>query len=117
MNGPLAVNEALAAAELIARGRINGPEDMAIDRHGRIFAGTAEGHIVRVDTEGAVTVLADTAVRAHDLDEAEALKAKEKAEQALKDKTSDMEYARAQADLAEAAAQLRMIQKLRKTGK
>jgi F-type H+-transporting ATPase subunit epsilon len=64
-----------------------------------------------------VTVLADTAVRAKDLDEAQALKAKEKAEQALKDKTSDMEYAKAQADLAEAAAQLRVIQKLRKAAK
>ncbi len=64
-----------------------------------------------------VTVLADTAVRAHDLDEAQALKAKEKAEQALKDKTSDIEYAKAQADLAEAAAQLRTIQKLRKAAK
>jgi F-type H+-transporting ATPase subunit epsilon len=64
-----------------------------------------------------VTVLADTAVRARDLDEAQALKAKEKAEQALKDKTSDMEYAKAQADLAEAAAQLRVIQKLRKAAK
>ena len=64
-----------------------------------------------------VTVLADTAVRARDLDEAQALKAKEKAEQALKDKTSDIEYAKAQADLAEAAAQLRTIQKLRKAAK
>jgi F-type H+-transporting ATPase subunit epsilon len=64
-----------------------------------------------------VTVLADTAIRADDLDEAQALKAKEKAEQALKDKTSDIEYAKAQADLAEAAAQLRTIQKLRKAVK
>jgi len=64
-----------------------------------------------------VTVLADTAIRAKDLDEAEAIKAKEKAEQALKDKTSDMEYARASAELAEAAAQLRAIEKLRKIKK
>jgi len=64
-----------------------------------------------------VTVLADTAIRADDLDEAQALKAKEKAEQALKDKKSDMDYAKAQAELAEAAAQLRTIQKLRKIKK
>jgi len=64
-----------------------------------------------------VTVLADTAIRADDLDEAQALKAKEKAEQALKDKTSDIEYAKAQTELAEAAAQLRTIQKLRKMKK
>ncbi len=64
-----------------------------------------------------VTVLADTAIRAHDLDEAEAIKAKEKAEQALQDKTSDMEYARAQSELIEAAAQLRLIEKLRKAKK
>ncbi len=64
-----------------------------------------------------VTILADTAIRADDLDEAQALKAKEKAEQALKDKKSDMDYAKAQAELAEAAAQLRTIQKLRKIKK
>lgn len=64
-----------------------------------------------------VTVLADTAIRADDLDEAQALKAKEKAEQALKDKTSEVEYAKAQTELAEAAAQLRTIKKLRKMRK
>jgi len=64
-----------------------------------------------------VTVLADTAIRANDLDEAQALKAKEKAEQVLKDKTSEIEYARASAELAEAAAQLRAIEKLRKMKK
>ena len=64
-----------------------------------------------------VTILSDTAIRADDLDEAQALKAKEKAEQALKDKKSDMDYAKAQAELAEAAAQLRTIQKIRKTKK
>lgn len=64
-----------------------------------------------------VTVLADTAIRADDLDEAQALKAKDKAEQALKDKKSDIDYAKAQAELAEAAAQLRTIQKLRKIKK
>ena len=61
-----------------------------------------------------VTVLADTAVRAKDLDEAAALKVKERAEKAMKDKQSDFDYAKAQAELAEAVAQLRTIQHLRK---
>lgn len=60
-----------------------------------------------------VTVLSDTAVRAKDLDEAAALKAKEEAEKALADNQSDIDYAKAQAELAEAVAQLRAIQKLR----
>ncbi len=61
-----------------------------------------------------VTVLADTAARAKDLDEAAALRAKERAEKAMVDKQSDFDYAKAQAELAEAVAQLRTIQKLRK---
>ncbi len=60
-----------------------------------------------------VTVLSDTALRAKDVDEAAALEAKQRAEQALTDKTSEFEYARAQAELAEAVAQLQAIQKLR----
>jgi len=60
-----------------------------------------------------VTVLADTAVRATDIDEAAALKAKERAERAMIDKTSDFEYAKAQAELAEAVAQLRTIKNIR----
>lgn len=61
-----------------------------------------------------VTVLADTALRAKDLDEAAAQEAKQRAERALADKTSDIEYARAQAELAESIAQLRTLEKLRK---
>ncbi len=61
-----------------------------------------------------VTVLADTALRAKDLDEAQAEEAKKRAEEALADKQSDIDYAKAQAELAEAAAQLRMLEKLRK---
>jgi len=60
-----------------------------------------------------VTVLADTASRARDLDEAAALKAKERAEEALRNRKMDIDYAKAQAELAEAIAQLRTIQKLR----
>jgi len=60
-----------------------------------------------------VTVLADTAQRAKDLDEAAALKAKERAEEAMRNRKTDIDYAKAQAELAEAIAQLRAIQKLR----
>jgi len=61
-----------------------------------------------------VTVLADTAVRADDLDEAAAVRAKEEAERELADQTGDIEVAEAQARLLEAAAQLRALQQLRK---
>ncbi len=64
-----------------------------------------------------VTVLADTAVRAHDLDEAAAMEAKHRAEKMLADKKSDIDYARAQAELVEAMAQLQTIQRLRKLKK
>lgn len=61
-----------------------------------------------------VTVLADTAVRADDLDEAAAVRAKEEAERELADQTGEIEVAEAQARLLEAAAQLRALQQLRK---
>jgi F-type H+-transporting ATPase subunit epsilon len=61
-----------------------------------------------------VTVLADTALRAHDLDEAAALQAKQRAEEALRDRGSKIEMAEAQAELARAVAQIRAIEKLRK---
>lgn len=64
-----------------------------------------------------VTVLADTAERARDLDEAAALRAKEQAEQAMANRTGDFEYARAQAELAEAIAQLQAIERMRKLKK
>ena len=62
-----------------------------------------------------VTVLSDTAIRAKDLDESVALEAKHQAEEAMKDKKADMDFAKAQAELAEAVAQLNMIRKLRET--
>jgi F-type H+-transporting ATPase subunit epsilon len=61
-----------------------------------------------------VTVLADTAVRAHDLDEAAAVQAKERAEEALRNRDATMDTAKLQAELAQAAAQIRAIEKLRK---
>jgi F-type H+-transporting ATPase subunit epsilon len=63
---------------------------------------------------GAVTVLADTAVRAHDLDEAAALEAKQRAEALMENRQGDFEYATASAELAEAMAQLQTIQRLRR---
>lgn len=63
---------------------------------------------------GLVTVLADTAIRGKDLDEAKALEAKRHAEEAMADKKAELDYAHAQAELAEAVAQLAAIQKLRK---
>ncbi|NKN32918.1 F0F1 ATP synthase subunit epsilon [Marichromatium bheemlicum] len=62
-----------------------------------------------------VTVLADTAIRAANLDEAAAQEAKRRAEEALAGQQAGFEYAKAQAELAEAIAQLRAIEKLRKT--
>jgi F-type H+-transporting ATPase subunit epsilon len=61
-----------------------------------------------------VTVLADTAVRAEDLDSVAAQRAKEEAERTLADRTGGVEVADAQARLAEAAAQLRALEQLRK---
>lgn len=63
---------------------------------------------------GLVTVLADTAIRGHDLDEAKAGEAKKRAEEAMQNQTSKLEIAKAQAELAQAVAQLAAIQKLRK---
>jgi F-type H+-transporting ATPase subunit epsilon len=64
-----------------------------------------------------VTVLADTAMRADDVDEAAALEAKADAERTLKDRDTKLDQAEAQAKLAEAMAQLRSIERMRKTGK
>jgi len=61
-----------------------------------------------------VTVLADTAIRGHDLDEAKALEAKRLAEEALKNRTTDIDYAKASGELAGAIAQLAALSKLRK---
>jgi F-type H+-transporting ATPase subunit epsilon len=61
-----------------------------------------------------VTVLADTALRADDMDEAAALEAKKEAEHALANQTGEFDYSRAATQLAEAAAQLRTIQAIRK---
>lgn len=61
-----------------------------------------------------VSILADTAIRATDLDELAALEAKEHAERVLSDKQADIDYAKATAELAQAVAQLQVISKLKK---
>jgi len=71
------------------------------------------GGILEVQPRG-VTVLADTAIRGKDLDEAKALEAKRKAEEALASKAAEMDYAKAQAELMEAIAEIQAIQRLRK---
>ena len=63
---------------------------------------------------GVVTVLADTAIRGHDLDEARASEARAQAEEAMRNAKSDIDLAAAQSEFATMAAQLAAIQKLRK---
>lgn len=70
------------------------------------------GGILEVQPD-TVTVLADTAIRGHDLDEAKAVEAKKMAEEALVNRDSKIDYAQAQSELASAIAQLAAIQKLR----
>ncbi len=86
---------------------IEGQEDLYLYVSGGILE--VQPHVV--------TVLSDTAIRAEDLDEAQAMEAKQRAEDALKDQQGDFDAAKAQAELVRAAEQLRMIQRLRKRGK
>jgi len=115
-------------AEMVFAPLVNG-EVGILPRHAPLIARMKPGEVrVRTGTEElffyvsggllevqphVVTVLADTAMRAKDLDESAALKAKERAEEALKNRQADIDYAKAQVELAEAVAQLRAIQKLR----
>lgn len=88
---------------------------------GAVRIQTPEGEVLSFFVSGGileiqphiVTVLSDTVIRADDLDEAQALEAKERAEKVLKDKQADVDYARAQTELAQSMAQLQAIQKLR----
>ena len=65
---------------------------------------------------GLVTVLADTAIRGDDLDEAKAQEAKQLAMEAMANRASNVDYAKAEAELAEAVGQLSAIERLRKRG-
>ena len=71
------------------------------------------GGILEVQPHG-VTVLADTAIRGHDLDEAKALEAKKRAEEAMRNAKNDLDLAKAQGEFATMAAQIAAIGKLRK---
>ncbi|MCF6210673.1 MAG: F0F1 ATP synthase subunit epsilon [Gammaproteobacteria bacterium] len=71
------------------------------------------GGMLEIQPE-AVTILADTAIRAKDIDEAAALEAKDRAEKALADRSGEIDYATTEAELAEALAQLQAIQRLKK---
>ena len=61
-----------------------------------------------------ITLLVDTAIRARDLDEAKAIEAKQRAEEALKDRSADVNYATAEAELVQTIAQLQAIKNVRK---
>ncbi len=74
------------------------------------------GGIIEVQPD-IVTILADTAMRGNDLDEAKAEESKKRAEEALADKSDKIDAAKALAELAQAAAQLKMIENLRKKTK
>ena len=74
------------------------------------------GGILEVQPDS-VTVLADTAIRGEDLDEAKAIESKKRAEEALSDKGNKIDVAKALADLAQASAQIKMIESLRKNRK
>lgn len=71
------------------------------------------GGIIEVQPH-VVTILADTAIRAKDIDEAAALEAKRRAEEALRDRSGKIDYARAQAELAEAIRQLQVLERYKK---
>jgi len=91
-----------------------GPGEVRVkDHEGKESAFYVSGGMLEVQPK-VVTVLSDTAQRAEDLDEAAILKAKEEAENAFHDKGDAIDYAKARAALAETAAQLQTIQRLRK---
>lgn len=89
------------------------PGDVRVDLgHGKMEHFYVSGGILEVQPY-VVTILADTAIRASDIDEAAALEAKRRAEDALAGQQADFEYAKAQSELAEAVAKLRALEKLR----
>lgn len=94
--------------------RLKAGEVRVQDDHGEEHTFFVNGGMLEVQPH-VVTVLSDSAMRAKDLDEAAALQAKQEAEKTLADNKADIDYAKAQAELAEAVAQLRTIQKLKKS--
>lgn len=91
-----------------------GPGEVrAVHPDGQEEAFYVSGGILEVQPH-MVTVLSDTAFRAEDVDEAAAEAAKQHAEEALHDRTAQIDYARARAELAEAVAQLRTLERMRR---
>jgi len=117
------------AAEMVFAPSVNG-EVGVLPRHAPLLTKMRPGEVRVKTSEGeqyfyvssgmleiqphCVTILADTALRAKDIDEAAALEAKQLAEEAMKDRESGIDYTKAQTQLAEAMAQLQTIQKIRK---
>ncbi len=90
------------------------PGEVRVKTHGgEELSFFISGGIIEVQPH-VVTILTDTAVRAADLDEAGALQARQAAEEALANAESDIDLARAHAEMAEAAARLALVQKLRR---
>lgn len=92
------------------------PGEVRVTKDGKEEQFYVSGGILEVQPT-IVTILADTALRAADVDEASALEAKKEAEKALHDKSAKMDFAEAQTQLAEAMAQLRSIERMRKARK
>ena len=88
------------------------PGEIRVTNDGQTTVFYVSGGTLEVQPDVA-TILADTVVRADDLDEAAAIAAQERAEKAIQDRTSDLEYEAALAELAEVTAQLRAIHKIR----
>lgn len=80
---------------------------------GEEFSFYVSGGILEIQPH-VVTILSDTALRAADIDESAALEAKARAEAAMKDKASDLDYAKAKSELIEAVAQIEALKKLRR---
>ena len=92
--------------------RLKAGEVRVSDQDGEEHSFFVNGGIIEIQPH-VVTVLSDTAMRAADTDEAAALEAKAKAEAAMSEKKSDLDYARAKAELIEAIAQIETIKKIR----
>jgi len=92
--------------------RLKAGEVRVSDQDGEEHSFFVNGGIIEIQPH-VVTVLSDTAMRAADIDEAAALEAKAKAEAAMSEKKSDLDYARAKAELVEAIAQIETIKKIR----
>ena len=92
--------------------RLKAGEVRVRNTHGEDESFFISGGILEIQPH-VVTVLSDTAIRADDLDEAAALEARQRAEEAMQDKNADMDFAKASAELAEAAALVETIKKVR----